>query len=531
MSKSSIIKNSAIIMFLTIISKITGFFRDILVASEYGTTYETDAYNIALTIPTLAFTLIGTAVSTIFIPIFTRILMRQGKEKMYVFANKILLILFGIILIIYVLLFLQTNNIVEVLAPKFDDATKILTIKLAKICMINLIFLAIYSVFSAILQSLNEFTSVAMVGIVINIPIIIYVLIFNKYGIFGLTAINILGYALQVLIQIPCLLKNKYKFTISFDFKDKIFKDIPKLLIPVIIGVGINQVNVLVDQVVASGLEEGTISAINLSNKVNMIIYGIYAASIMTALYPVLTSEVEKINCFKEHISKGICSITLIMLPASVGIMILSRQLVVILFQRGIFDEKSVEMTSLATLFLAIGTIFYSVRDIISKAFYSLRNTTTPMKNCIVGVCVNVILDISLSKTMGIAGLALATSISAITMAVLLYISLRKKIGVILEKNFIYDLLKIMISTVIMGICVYVMRGFIVYKSGIHLLMDLIVVICIAAILYFTMLKVLKTSIFEEQVSIVKNKMKKFFAKVKSNRKIKDIYTCEDRNK
>lgn len=533
MQKSSIIKNSAVIMILMIVSKITGFFRDMLVASAYGTTYQTDAYNISLTIPTLAFALIGQAVPTVFIPMFSKMLKERGRDEMYNFANKVLIILFSIILIIYLIVLFELKNIVAILAPNFNEVTTDLTIRLAKISIVSLMFLAIYSVFSAILQTLREFLSVTLVGIVINVPIIIYILGGNNFGIIGLTVVSLIGYVLQVLIQIPCLIKNKYKFKIVLNFKDNRFKNISGLLFPVVIGVGINQINTFVDQVIASGLGEGIISAVNLSSKVTTTVYGIYAAAIVTAIYPVLASEVDEIKKFKNHVSKGICNIVLMMLPSAIGIMLLSTEIVKVMFQRGVFDENSVVMTSTSVFFLAIGVTFYGVRDVLSKAFYSLQDTMTPMKNGAIGVVVNIVLDIYLSKSMGIGGLSLATSVSVIVTTILLYINLKRKLNGIFEKKFIIDLIKILFSAFVMGAVVYLINKFKIDSSGNYLLLELILVIMLACLIYLGMLKLLKIDIVEENLKIANKKVKAIIdsRKRRNDKSFKDVCTFENKNK
>ena len=215
MKKSSIIKNSSILVLLSVISKITGFFRDLLIASAFGTTYETDAYNIALTVPVLTFALIGAAIRTIFIPIFVRQLQDNSKEDMFKAANKVLNVLIIISLMMFIVLELSAGKVVSILAPGIKEETYILAVNLTKLCLVNLMFLSLYSVFNALLQSLQEFVPAALIGIVINIPIIFYILFISGHEIFSLVIVTVLGYALQVVIQVPWLIKHGYKYSFS----------------------------------------------------------------------------------------------------------------------------------------------------------------------------------------------------------------------------------------------------------------------------------------------------------------------------
>lgn len=508
MKKSSLIKNSSILVLLTVISKITGFLRDLLIAASFGTTYETDAYNIALTVPVLAFALIGVSIKTIFIPIFVRQLEENDKSYMFKAANKVLNILIILGFIMFSILEVSAGKVVSILAPDIKEETYILAVNLTKICMVNLFFLSLYSVFNALLQSLQEFIPAALIGIVINVPIIIYILLKNEHGIFELVFVTVLGYLLQVVIQVPWLIKHKYKYTFIIDFRDKMFKKLPLLLVPVAIGTGINQINTLVDQIMASSLQEGSISAINLSDKVNTLAYGIFASAIVTAVYPVLAMEVNNIKKFKYYITKSICNISLITIPTAVATMVLSNEIISILFKRGVFNVNSVEMTSTSLFFLSIGVIFYGIRDIVNRAFYSMQDTKSPMKNSFIGLVFNIILDILLIKPLGIGGLSLATSLSSAAIAIFLFRTLSKKIGTIMEKKYVNDMIKMFLSSAFMGIIIYFTKNYIMNFDNRFLFINFIILIILGVLSYIIFLKLVHTITLEENINIFLKKVK-----------------------
>jgi len=244
-------------MFISLISRIIGLLRDTLIANSFGTTYQAASYVMSLQIPNILFGIIGVAITTAFIPILSETNKKSGKEEMYMFANSIMNLLLIFSVIPFVLGFLFTPTLVNILAPNFQGRSRDLTIILTKLSVINLLFLGLNRGYTAILQSMNEFSAPALVGIVMNIPIIS------------------------------------------------------------------------------------------------------------------------------------------------------------LLFKHGVFDQMSVGMTSKALLFLTIGMAFWGVRDVFNRAFYAIQDTKTPMKNGALGVIFNIGLSIVLVRFMGIGGLTLATSLSA----------------------------------------------------------------------------------------------------------------------
>lgn len=500
MSKASALKSTSIIMILTIVSKVTGLFRDVLTASAFGTTYETDAYNMALIIPAFIFSILGSAITTTFIPMLSDIFKKSGKKAMYEFANNVMTILMAFTVISSVLGTIFAPEIVKVIAPKFTGETYTLTVLLAKISMINLLFMSLNSGFTAILQTLGDFTAPAILGIVVNVPIIIYIILGNTFGIYGLTVVTVIGNFLQVVVQLPWLFKHEYKYRVAFDLKDTEFRQLMILIVPVVIGTGVNQINSMIDKILGSGLPEGSITALGYASKLNTIAYGIFAVAVVTVVYPLLSKEgmnTDK-SMFKEYISKAITNISLIIIPATIGIMILSTPLIKIIFERGAFDMESVNMTSYALLFLSISAPFMGIRDVLNRAFYSLQDTKTPMKNGILGVIVNIILNVILVRFMGIGGLALATSISAIFTTVLLYFSLRGRIGGIISKDSKSDIKKISVASIIMALLTYGFYKFIAQSVINSMILILASTVVVGAAIYGILIIILKPRVTVE---------------------------------
>lgn len=512
MSKKDLIKSTGIIVFITINSKIIGFLRDATIASLFGASLSTDAYTMSLIIPNLLFGVIGAAISTTFIPILSESYKNNGRDDMFAFGNSIINLLLLISIFLCILGWVFTPDIVKIIAPKFSSEKYILTVKLTRISIISMLFMSITAGYTAILQTLNDFTAPALMSVVVSIPIITYNFLGARFGIYGLVIVTLIGYGLQALILIPWLIKNNYKYRLKINLHDPRINKMLILIMPILIGAGVDQINDIVDRIMASGLSDGSIASLDFAIKTNKLVYSIFAMAIVTVIYPTLSIEVSGNNYskFRKYISKAINNINMLMIPSAIGLMVLRSTVVRVLFKHGAFDENAVVMTSSALLFLSIGIIFYGIRDVCNRAFYALKDTKTPMINGIFGLCACISMNLIMVPRMGVAGLALANTTSAVVCSVLLVKNLRKKIDGINGIEMLNNGTRILISSIVMGFGVYCTKRFIspfLYGFRGELLL-LICSISVGIIIYSVMLIVLDVKEFKLLIKILKNKLK-----------------------
>ncbi len=302
----------------------------------------------------------------------------------------------------------------------------------------------------------------------------------------------------------------------SISLKDENIRQILYLVVPVFLGSYVNQINTVVNRTLASTLESGSITALDYANKLNVFAVGVIVISLSTVMYPILSKLASENNMkhFKQNISKSINIIIISMVPIMIMIMDLSTPIVRILFEKGSFDQRATYLTSTALFYYSIGIVAYGLNDILSKAFYSLQDTKTPVKNATISVIINVFLSIVLVKYMGIGGLALAGSISAIVSTILLFVSLRKKIGQIGLKNILVIFTKVILSSVIMGIVIRSSYN-ILYGFGASIiserreLLAIVAFICVllGLIVYVCLILLLNVKEAKEIVNLVNNKM------------------------
>ena len=459
MSTSRKVARSAIIIMLfTLVSKFLGFIREILTASKFGSGMETDAYFVALSATYILMNLIGVGLNTTMVPILSEIETKVGKKRKDYYTNNLLNSVAIIAIFLMVLGWFIAPGIIRIMAHGFKDKQLELAVHLTRIGLPIMLFSGTCYVLTGYLHSSESFMIPAAVGFPFNFVLIFYLLFLSsKYGIEGLMVATVLAELSMLVIQIPAIKKFAFKYKFNTDFKDKYLKKVLLSTLPVVIGTAISEFNGIIDKTMASTLEEGSISALNYAYKINSLILGVFITAITTVVFPILSRESNKDNIeeVKSILNKGLNIILLITIPATTGLVVLSKPIVRIFFERGAFSFTDTMMTSTALIFYAIGLIGSGTSLMLSKVYYSLQDTKTPMINGTIAVTINILLNIILIRPLKHGGLALATSISEIITALLLYKELNKKIKNIDYKSNLKCLMKSLLAAVIMGVIVY----------------------------------------------------------------------------
>jgi len=461
------VKAAGVVMAITLISKVLGFGRDMTLASKFGTSVSMDAFNMATVVPMILFAAVTASIATTVVPIFTEYLENGGKSKAFEFINNLLSVVIVITLILTILGFLFAPYLVKFVAPAFSNDKFELTVKLTIILLPTMVLIAASNIFTGALQAMEHFTVPAMIGIPYNIIVIgVAVLLGSKFGITVIAISIIIATTIQAIMQLPILYKLGYRLKFSVKLKDEGVKKVIILAMPVLIGTGIQAINTYVDRVIASYLPDGSIAALNYANRLNMFALGIFSAAIATVIYPVLSrnSVSDNRDGFLKGLNLAVNAIIYVLIPVTVGAMVLRVPIIKVLFERGAFDEQSTYLTSIALFYFSIGMVGYGLRDVLSRSFYSMKDTKTPMINGAIAVILNIILNLILVRYLGLGGLALSTSIAAIFTTFLLFISLRKKIGKMGGKLMFTAFLRAAFASAIMGITVFSLYNYLSYK-------------------------------------------------------------------
>lgn len=516
MKSKKIIKSSFIIIILIILGKIMAFIRDALIASKFGVTYVTDIYMFSLGIVMLL-TTIGYGLTTTLIPIHTENIQNKTQQEKNIFVSNILNTA-GIVTILFIVVGIITAPyIIYTFAPGFRENPEIFnsSIYILRIMFISLFFVCIQSIVTGILQAHKEFYAPAAMAFISNIIFVIYlVFLSNKFGMNGFAIATVMGFAAQFLINIPKFKALGYKYIFVLNFRDKSIIRLMKLMLPVIISTSIIQINLFISRYFATTVYEGAVSALDFSNKLNMLIYEVFAVAISMVIYPTLSTYAAKKNNkeYKNALLKAINVIFLVMMPASLGVLILREPIVSIIFGRGAFDEKAVKLTANALMFYTPAMVAYGVRDILFKAFYSLQDTKIPMINSFLGIFINIILSIILVNNMEVSGLALASATSTLVTTLILILILNNKLNGMNLKYLTKIFTKITVSSFIMALIIVKVRNICFSKIGVGFQGNIItIILCfiVGIVIYFICIYIFRVEEYIYFLELFKRRARK----------------------
>ena len=500
------------LMLATIIAKVLGFGRELVLASSYGASMYSDAYLTAMNIPLVLFTIIGTTLGTVLIPMYFEVNSDLGEKKALNFTNNVFNIVIVICIVLAILGLVFTEPLVKVFAMGFEGQTLKVAIDFTRITIIGIVFTGLSYVMTAYLQIKNNFTVPGLISVPKNIIIIASIILSVKYNPYIMIWGTLIGIATEFLFQLPFAIKSGYKYQPYINIKDKYIKKMSWLIGPVLIGVAVNQINTMIDRTLASTLVEGSISALNYANKLNGFVMAMFITSVAAVIYPMLSklSSEDNKEKFTSSVVQSINSVILLVIPISVGAIVLATPIVKLLFQRGEFDARATSMTAIALIMYSIGMVAFGLRDILGKVFYALQDTKTPMINGAIAMVMNIVLNIILVKYLQLAGLALATSISAIVCIFLLFGSLKKKIGYFGQDKIMKTTIKSIVSAAIMGVVTYFAYDIVSNLLGIGFIKEavsLVISVAIGAITYGILVGVLKVDEINIMTDMVKKKL------------------------
>jgi putative peptidoglycan lipid II flippase len=498
MTKPKNIANSVfIIVIFSIVSKILGFLRELLIAQKFGADGETDVFFVSLAAVSIFISMTTISINRTLIPVLSEIEAKNGKGDKKKHLNNFLNITIVISILLVLITLLASPFIIKVMAFGFDEEQFRLAVSLLRIGIPAIIFSCIIGIFRGYLQSEFRFIESALSQLPFNgIYILFLLFLSNKLGIKGLAVTAIIATASQIPAQIYGLKELGYKYKFYFDLKDRYIKKVSYLIPPVLISGATYDLNIIIDKSLASTLAEGSISALNYANKIYDLTVNIFIASIITVLYPILSkkSNEENYESLKNNIINGMNTVILLTVPSLTGMVILAKPIVKVIFERGAFDPNSTSMTAGALIFYSVGLAGASLKSLINNVFYSLQDTKIPMISGFIAIFSNIILNFALIKPMGHRGLALATSISLIITFIFLLVMLRRKIGSFGITKSIKCGAKSLIASIVMGVIVYYLNMRLGIKMGSDTLSELISllasvgvgVLVYSAIIYFS---------------------------------------------
>ena len=487
-SNEKLSKAAGTVSGMTLVSRVFGFFRDMVIAMAFGSSPSADAFFVAFRIPNMQRRILAEgAMTAAFIPVFTETLTKKGESVAWKLAANLFNILILVLSSASLLILIFSPAVITVFAPGFiDEPGKFeLTVKLTRCMAPYLFFIGLAAFCMGILNTMKVFALPAAAPISQNISMILSILFISPLmdePIMGLAIGVVVGGALQLFIQLPAVLKKGMPFEKTLNFKQKEVFKIARLMGPVILGIAVYELNIMIDTLIASLLPGGSISYLYYGNRLVQLPLGIFAVALGVALLPTLSGQAAKGN-LKELVQTLGFSIRLILfitIPATVGLIILREPIINTLWERGEFLASTTDGTAIALLYYSIGLCAYSGIKIIAPAFYSLQDTKTPAKIGIYSMILNTVLNLLLMVPLQHGGLALATSIAALFNVALLIYYLRKRLGLMGGRKILRSTVKMALAALAMGIITYLGRENFFYNSDPLLIRLFVLTACIS---------------------------------------------------
>ena len=462
----NLIASTSTFGFFTLISRILGYVRDILIAIFLGTSFFADAFFVAFRLPNTFRRLFAEGTfNAAFIPSYASEL-AVNKERADHFAKNIFNLLFLILLILVLISEIFMPQLIFLIAPGFyKDPEKLkLAVDLSRITFPFLFFICIASFFGAILNSYNKFAAAAAAPIILNI-ILIVSLFFSQW--LNISDVLTLSYAvsvagfLQLLILLFFVRKN-FKPILSIKIKlDKQIKFFFRKLLPSIFSSGVTQINILVGTIIAS-FQAGAVSYLYYADRVYQINLAVAGIAVGTVMLPELSKHVKNNNSddINNLQNRALELCLFLSIPAATALVLASEEIITSLFGYGSFNSDSVTNTAIALTFFAFGVPAFSILKIFSNYFFARNDTKTPFYLSVISVILNILISVSFFNKLGFVIIPIATSISSWINVFLHYYFIKKRNLYNFDKTFIYKFPRMILSVVVMGIILYSLLGF-----------------------------------------------------------------------
>jgi len=443
----------------TLLSRVFGFLRDMVVAQLFGAGMSTDAFFVAFRIPNLLRRLVGEgSLTASFIPVYSEYLTRHSQEEGDELVNTSFSVLAIFLILLTGLGVLFSPWIVKAMAYGFfrDPEKFRLTVLLNRLMFPYILFIGLVALAMGVLNSWKHFAAPALAPVFLNLSIIACALFLSpvlEEPVLALAFGVLLGGAAQLFFQIPFLHRKGIKFQFRFTLSHPGVKRVGALMAPSVLGLAVTQLNVLVSTFLASYLPEGSVSYLYYADRLLEFPMGIFAIAIATAVLPSMSECSAKGDeeGLKEILSFALRLVFFVTLPAMVGLIVLRLPILNLLFQRGAFTAQSTEMTAQALLYYALGLAAFAGVRIVVPVFYSLQDSKTPVKVAFLALLANAGLGCILMIPLRHGGLALATSLAAGLNFALLLVLVKKKLGWIGARKIIHSSLKSLGASALMG--------------------------------------------------------------------------------
>ena len=461
--KKNIARAAGVLGFATIISRVMGMVRDMVVARLFGAGFATDAFIAAFQIPNMLRRFFAEgALTSAFVPTFSEYLTRKGEAEARNLANVCFTLLTIVMAVVTILGVVFSPLIVNLMFPGFkaEPAKLELTILLNRLMFPYIFLVSLVALCMGILNTVRHFFTPAISTVFLNLSMILCALFLHSWFQIPIVALAVgvlLGGVLQLLLQLPVLYRKGFPLRPRFDFRHPAVRRIALLMGPSVFGVGVYYLNIAVGAILASLLPQGSVSYLYYAQRLFEFPQGIFTVSVAQAVLPSMSRQAAagEMDALKESLAFGLKLTLFITIPAMAGLLVCSTPIFSLIFMGGAFDYAKAEMCGVALFYYSLGLSMVALVRVLVPAFYALKDTRTPVVIAFIAFVLNLCFSLALMGPLKHGGLALASSLSALGNMVLLLYYLREKIGPFGGRGILIAGAKAFAASVPMTIAVY----------------------------------------------------------------------------
>lgn len=498
------IKSSVWVSAILVVGYALSFIKEALIANYYGVSSAVDAYTIAIQIPVNIFSFVACAIRAVVIPLYSDLFYNKNLDEANKFASNLLTFTFLIAIGFVVIGEAGSGILIKLFAPGFDTETHIMSSQLLRITLPTMLFSVVIDVLNGVLNVHKKFVLPSLAVYFLNVSIIVSTVVLHTY--WGITAAcigQVCGSILQ-MTYLYLLVRNKYKYRPYLNMKDETLMKAIKMSGPTIWSISVAEINAIVNRMVASFLFVGSIAALGYASKINNVFMSFFVSAVSVIIYPLYAESTAKRDYVQlsSRVNFTLSLYSTLLLPLMVFLFFFRREIIELAFARGAFGKDAVEVTMNLFGCYSIGLVFMAFRETLTKVFLSMKDTKTIAKNSTMGVVLNIVLNLTLPHFLGVLGLAIATSITAIFISTRLLWLLKRKHQDIELSSFLRNLKGILISTVVL-ICVLLVSTSIFNMTG---WMKLVVGGIGSVFVYVILLIMFRVPVVPEMIKLIKKK-------------------------
>ena len=485
---AQVVRRAGVVSLAVFFSRITGLIREITFAGLFGAGLVYDAFLAAYRIPNLLRDLLAEgALSAAFVTTYSQALSEKGAKHAQVLSNRLTTLLVPVVAVVCVLGVLFAPAIVQRIVPGYSaiEGKFELTVLLTRIMMPFLLFIALASKAMGVLNSHGKFGIPALSSAFSNLTSVAVGLLLGFVlgpalgfePIVGMALGTVLGGAVQYGCQVPSLRRTGLRFRPEVVLKDPGVRQVLRLMGPAAIGAAAVQVNVFVNSIFASRVTDdagviidGPVSWLGFAFRFMQLPLGLFGVAVASATLPVISREAGagRINEFRDTLSRSLGLVFLLTIPSTVGLLVLSRQLIGVVYERGQFSAFDTEQTALALAFYCLGLVGYASTKVLAPAFYALDSVRVPMVVSVLSIALNYTLNFVFIEILGLGhwALALSTSLVASLNSIVLFTFMRSQVNGVEGRRLLRGGAKISAASAVMGACCWVCARFIEASMG-----------------------------------------------------------------